>query len=623
MCGINGIVLFKQNKPLSDLASVLKRMNNQIIHRGPDEEGLFVKNRIALGIRRLSIIDLKTGSQPIYNEKRTLVLVCNGEIYNFKSLHQLLSAKGHKFKTKTDSEVIIHAYEEYGRDFLDKLDGMFVFALYDIEKQKIILARDRLGEKPCYYYKDQSLFVFASELQSLLSTGYVKKTINKHALAQYLQLTYIPSPLTIYNDVFKLEPAHYLEIDLHGNIKENCYWHLDYQKSPLNYEDACCTLKNKIFESVKNCMNSDVPIGAFLSGGIDSASIVSTMAQISDKPVETFTIGFTNKKYDERDKARQVANKYKTNHHEFVLKFDQALSEIDTLIESMGEPFADISSLPTYFIAKFASRHVKVILTGDAGDELFGGYNKYLINFYSKIYGKIPEILRKGALEPLVFAMRDKNFLSRKIKKVISAFGKPYKEQIIDLMTLGFKRNELAMLLKPEHYNSNSLDFIKHIYQNAPAVNSLEKTLYTDLKVVLEGDIFNKVDRMSMLNSLETRIPFATRSIVEFAAQLPIIYKIKKDRLKIILKDSMKNALPREIVNAPKSGFEIPLGHWFRNELKSELLEVLSKKNIEAQGFFNYSYVNQIVEEHMNCKANRRYELWALYVFCKWFAKQM
>ncbi|MGM0598305.1 MAG: asparagine synthase (glutamine-hydrolyzing) [Candidatus Rifleibacteriota bacterium] len=622
MCGINGIILFDQCKPSSELAHIVELMNEKIIHRGPDEEGCFVNNSLGLGIRRLSIIDLKTGSQPIFNEDHTLVMVCNGEIYNFKTLRQILIKKGHLFSTRTDSEVIIHAYEEYGNDFLDKLEGMFAFALYDIKQKKVILARDRLGEKPCYFYKDQHRLIFASELQSLLSTGYIKKTINKHALAQYLQLTYIPSPLTIYEGVYKLKPAHYLEINLNGDIKENCYWHLSYKKTLMGYDDACQTLRKKILESVKNCMISDVPVGAFLSGGIDSASIVSSMAQLSDKPVETFTIGFANKKFDERDKARLVANLYKTNHHEFVLNFNQAITMIDRLIETMAEPFADISTLPTYFISQFASEQVKVVLTGDAGDEIFGGYNKYLINYFSKIYCKIPRFLRKGFIEPIVFKIRDRNFLSRKIKKVISASEKSYLEQSIDLMTLGFKRNELELLLNPQHYQSDSLKFIKEIYKEAPANDSLNKTLYTDLKVVLEGDIFNKVDKMSMLNSLETRVPFAARSIVEFAATLPIAYKIKNKNLKIILKDSMRNALPPQILNAPKSGFEIPLGHWFRNELKPELLAVLNKKNIEKQGFFNYSYINRIIQEHLSCKVNRRYELWVLYVFTKWYSKQ-
>lgn len=626
MCGINGIVCFSTKKKQTELESIIHEMNEKIKYRGPNHEGVYAEDGIALGMRRLSIQDLITGQQPIFNEDHSVLVVFNGEIYNFQELRDQLKKVGHLFHTTTDTEVIVHAYEEYGMDFLDKLDGMFAFAIFDKIRNHIVLARDRMGEKPCYYYQDEGFFLFGSELKSLMSTGLIAKEINKTALCQYLQLTYIPAPLSIFSNVYKLEPGHCLIIDLKGSVINQTYWNPKPDKNnhvAMDYEEAKVELQKIIMQSVKERMVSDVPIGAFLSGGIDSSSIVGVMSALLDQPLDTFTIGFTEKEYDERDRAKAIAEFNHTRHHEYVLNYEEAIPILDEILSHMDEPFADSSVLPTYFVSRFASEHVKVVLTGDAGDELFAGYSKYLIEYYAKRYKKVPKWIRKGVFEPIVYHMRDDKTITRKLKKVIENAEKDIFEQRKNLMCLGFKDFEMKELLEEEFSDKHALDFIRNIYETPEQAEEMEKTQYTDLKVVLEGDMLAKVDRMSMLNSLETRTPLLSRKIVEFAMNLPVDYKIKGKQLKRILKDAMKDKLPPEFDKYPKSGFGVPVDYWFRNQLKEELKDLLGREKIEQQRIFRYDYVEKIMKEHISGKRNRKSELWALYVFQRWYEQTM
>lgn len=622
MCGINGIIDFKGIYRQEERHNIVHEMNEKIIYRGPNSEGIYDSSVVTMGMRRLSIIDLSTGNQPIYNEDKSIAIVFNGEIYNFKELRSQLIEKGHRFSTKTDTEVIVHAYEEYGLEAFRKLDGMFAISLYDANQNCVYVARDRMGEKPCYYYTDDNMFCYASELKSIIALPFVKKEMDKKALNLYLQLTYIPSPLTIYKDINKVMPGHVLKISLSGNVEDICYWDIKeclQNNCVIDYQKAQKQLYSIMNKSVKERMVSDVPLGAFLSGGIDSSIIVGLMSKNSKVPIETFTIGFQEKEYDERDRARMVAEYYKTNHHEYVLDYKEALSIIDGILDKLDEPFGDSSILPTFFVSRFASENVKVVLTGDAGDELFLGYSKYLIGYYSKIYKKIPKLFRKNIIEPIIYSMNDSTVISRKLRKVIDNVDSDCFEQRLALMSMGFKTYERKQLLKEEFIDDSGIEHIKDIYDSIDNANELVRTQCVDLQIVLEGDMMTKVDRMSMLNSLETRTPMLAREVVNFACGIPVDYKLKNKDLKRILKDTFSDILPNDFTKFPKSGFAVPLDYWFRSELKSELLEMFSKETIERQGIFEYSYIDKILQEHFQQKKNRKNEIWTLYVFQKWF----
>lgn len=622
MCGINGFIDFTNRYQKDEIHSIISKMNDFIIHRGPDDNGVFVHNGIALGMRRLSIIDLDTGNQPIFNEDRSLVIVFNGEIYNYKSLKLNLISKGHIFKTTSDTEVVLHCYEEYGNDSFSKLNGMFSIAIYNINNKKLILARDRAGEKPLYYYNNNGVFLFASELKSIISTGFIKKEIDSKALNQYLQLTYIPAPLTIFKNVYKQLPGYYMEVYFDGEMKCEQYWDVDYSNSRLIRDYGKCkeTLRETLFNAVEECMVADVPIGTFLSGGIDSTIITGIASKISSKPLDTFTIGYRDKQYDESDRAKLSAELHKTNHHIFYLNYKDALPELNKIISNIDEPFADSSYIPTYMVSKYAKQYVKTVLTGDAGDELFGGYSKYLIGYYVGKYNKIPKCLRNNIIPKVVYALPDNTSAMRKVRKVIDNSDKGIFEQRRNLMYLGFKKEELVYLLKEDFKEPCSTDFIYNYYTRKNEVNDeLSCTLYTDFKVVLEGDMLTKVDRASMLCSLETRVPFLHKDVVDFAAQIPSKYKINSKNTKIILKDTFSDLIPNELLYAKKKGFAVPIGIWFQNELKYDLLSSLNKDRIEEQGIFNYNYIKHILDEHFSLIKNRSSELWALYVFQRWY----
>lgn len=620
MCGINGIIDFHNKFSSEDRHGIVHNMNERIRYRGPNSEGFLDSEKVTLGMRRLAILDLNGGDQPIYNEDKTIAVILNGEIYNFKMLRRNLEEKKHKFYTGTDTEVIVHLYEEYGCDAFKLLDGMFSAALYDRASGKIFVARDRMGEKPLYYSADSELLLFGSELQSIMGTGLVPKKLNRRALNLYLQLTYIPAPYSIYDDVYKLEPGHFLEINLTGQVKDHRYWELKaaFQAGTKknSYERAQKLLWEKMENSVKDRMHSDVPLGAFLSGGVDSTAIVGLMSRNSSVPVKTFTIGFKEKEYDERKRARRAAEFYHTDHHEYVMKNDKAMESFRDIISHMGEPFADSSALPTYLVSQIASRHVKVVLTGDAGDELFMGYNKYLMDYYASLYHRLPRWLRRGIIERLVRKIPDKSTVTRKIHKVLDNLEKSPLERRVNLMSLGFKAHERRLLLKSPFMDEAIADFLD---KGKKLKSNMERTQYTDLKIVLEGDMLTKVDRMSMLHSIETRTPMLAGDIVEFAVQLPMEYKIKGRKLKRIVKDTFKPMLPPDFTKYPKSGFGIPLDYWFRHELKEELRQLFDRDRIERQGIFEWSYIEAILEEHFSGKKNRKNEIWALYVFEKWY----
>lgn len=625
MCGINGFVDFK-NKYTSEVRhNIVHQMNEKIIHRGPDMEGIYDSHWFSMGMRRLAIVDLDSGGQPIYSEDRSLVVVFNGEIYNYKVLKRRLIQKGYTFKTSSDTEVIVNLFHLYGVKSFTMLDGMFAISLFDIKNQILYLVRDRMGEKPFYYYLQENELCYGSELKSLLQTGIIKKEICTAALNFYVQYSYIPAPYTIFENVYKLCAGNYLQINSNGEMAKYKYWELEHNTDigNLDYNDAQNELRRLLYASVKARMNCDVPFGAFLSGGIDSGVIAGLMSKISEKPVNTFTIGFEEKEYDERRNAAYMAKYLGTKHHESILTYKNAIDIIDKILADIDEPFGDSSAIPEYLVSHFASRYVKVVLTGDAGDELFLGYEKYLINYYAEKYLVIPTILRRKLIEPVLYRIPDKSVLSRKAKKVVDGAYYDIFARRNRIMQLGFKDEESIKLFKPEYLDMSGQELIRTYYEKDTSRGELSQTQYTDLMIILEGDMLTKVDRMCMLNSLENRAPLLANDVVEFAYSIPDNYKLIRNKKKRILRESFPDIFPKGFDKLPKSGFSIPLDYWFRNEMKERVLDLLSAQRLAKQKIFCPEYVEQIIKEHISGKVNRKTEIWNLYVFQKWYENYM
>ncbi|MEX1307566.1 MAG: asparagine synthase (glutamine-hydrolyzing) [Eubacteriales bacterium] len=626
MCGINGYLQFKEKKKIEDLEKIALQMNAAIAHRGPDEEGVYADKTAAVSMCRLSIIGLADGQQPIFNEDKSKLIVFNGEIYNYKALKAELIDKGHVFRTHADTEVVLHLYEEYGKQAFDKLIGMFGVAIYDINEKNLILARDRAGEKPLHYYMDDERFVFSSELKGLFAGTDVPKAIDQTALSQYLQLTYIPAPKTIYQNVYKLPAASTMELDAQGNFTIESYWQMTYDNQLLirDYETCKKQLRERLFEAVEGCMVADVPVGAFLSGGIDSSIMVGIMSRLTSNKINTFTIGYKEKQFDESNLAEKTAALNKTNHHTLFLDYEDAFQSLNTILNNLDEPFADSSAIPTYMVSKFASQHVKTVITGDGGDELFAGYQKYLIEHYAGLLKKMPDFLTQGLLKKVVHALPDKTSLTRKMRKVVDNVHKTTFEQRRNLICLGFKDDEMGALLKAGVGTQGALDLIKDYYDMFEnSTDEISRAQYTDFKLVLEGDMFPKVDRMSMLNSLETRTPLVSKGVAELAAKIPSEYKIKRTDTKIILKDTFKDLVAPEVLAGKKHGFSVPIGKWLAGPLKSQLDALTSQAFIREQGLFSEDYVSAIIEEHMQGKRNRFSEIWLLFVFQNWYKRNM
>ena len=620
MCGINGFIQFEKNYDIEQMKNMVHVMNDKIIHRGPDKEGLFADECCSLGMRRLSIIDLDGGFQPIWDSTHSKLIVFNGELYNFLELRKELQEIGCDFQTNSDTEVVLQGYLKYGKSFLEKMDGMFAFAIYDTEEKIWTFARDRIGEKPFYYSCTNEYFVFGSELKSLLSTGVINKNIDQEALSIFLQLTYIPAPYSIIKNVKKLMPGTIMTLDSKGNINTEVYWDVKETREKyrdLDYDSAKEELRKRLIESVRKRMISDVPLGAFLSGGFDSTIIVGIMSMLSDKPINTFTIGFDDKQYDESDLANIVAKKNNTNHHVLKLDWNEVIKDIDLILENIDEPFADSSLIATYAVSKMTKGYVTVALTGDAGDELFAGYDKYLISHYSNLYNNIPSIIKKSIVEPVVKLLPFGSAISRKANKVIKAAKMSTYGQYKQMMSLGFKEPELHKLLINSD-NISQLSFVESNY-NYLDDDDQTKAQYSDIKVVLEGDMLAKVDRASMLVSLETRVPLLDYNVVDLAFGMDSSYKIKGKNRKIILKDAFSDLIPKEIFKAKKHGFSVPMSKWLETELKEKLLYYASEEFINDQNLFNYDYINEIIDSHMTHKEDKYSELWTFFVFQNWY----
>jgi asparagine synthase (glutamine-hydrolysing) len=620
MCGICGVVSFQPNAPAD--RSTLLQMNASLQHRGPDDEGYYEDDQVSLAMRRLSIIDLHTGQQPISNESGDIWVVYNGEIYNFQRVRAALEQRGHIFKTQTDTEIIVHAYEEYGDECVTHFKGMFAIALWDARERRLFLARDRLGIKPLYYWSGADKLVFASELKALIYHPDVPRQVDLAALDLFLTLEYIPAPRTIYEGVFKLLPGHLLVVEK-GKLRVTQYWDVPYQ--PISQSEAECAeiLSSLIKESVRLHLISDVPLGAFLSGGIDSSTIVGYMSQSASEPVRTFSIGFEDDTYNELPHAEAVAKHFGTKHHFEVLKSDHT-DLTEELVAHFDEPFADTSVFPTFLVSKLASREVKVVLSGDGGDELFAGYDTYLAEKLDRYYGRLPQSLRQKILPKFAGWLPPqpaKKGLINKVKRMVEggAFDPSLQHARWMMFLNSSEKNSLYRSdLRATLYDQLTTDFFHDYFEKASCFDRLAQQQYVDVKTYLADDILTKVDRMSMAVSIEVRVPLLDYHIVEFALNLPAHMKLHGTRTKSILRQVVKNMVPPLILEKPKEGFSIPMKHWIRTSLKPMMLDLLSKASLQKHGYFDHQVVAGWIQEHLEGRVNHSHRLWALMVFEMW-----
>lgn len=626
MCGICGII--STEGEVSN--EIVRKMNNSMSHRGPDDDNIYINNDhtagifVGLGHRRLSIIDLSSaGRQPISNEDRTIWLTFNGEIYNFKELKKGLQNRGHVFLSHTDGEVIVHLYEDYGEECLQSLCGMFAFAIWDENKKRLFVARDRTGKKPLVYYCKNNHFVFASEFNTLLTSGLIRKEVNYEGIDEYLSLGYISAPTTGYKDIFKLPPAHFMFFQ-NGKTETHRYWSLNYvNKVSGSFNDVSEELLSLLTNAVRQRMLSDVPLGSFLSGGIDSSVVVALMAQLSWEKIKTFSIGFEEGQYNELGYARKVAECFNTEHYEFIVKPD-ALEVLPLLVERYGEPFADSSSIPTYYVSKLTKSHVTVALSGDGGDELFAGYERYSAMRLADYYCRIPKFIRKHLLSRILQKIPDsidpKNRY-RRVRRFFEAAELPFAERYlrwIGIFNSGLKNEIYSSDMKNRLESKNALSGFFSYFQNSNDINSLDKLLMVDTNVYLPFDLLVKVDISSMANSLEVRSPFLDHKLIEFVASLPPSYKLKGMTSKYILKKLFKGILPAGNINRRKMGFGVPVRLWFMNELKDFLRDILLSSDSLNRGYFNPEVVNRMVDSHVSGKADYSMQLWSLLMLELW-----
>ena len=567
-------------------------------------------------------IDLNQDNQPVFNENKTISVVFSGEIFNLKTLQEELISIG---KKPTNADVVIHGYEQWGIEtLLNKLDGAFSFSIHDTTNETVYFVRDKFGVKPLYYFQNEAGLYVASTLK-LLSKHSFSKTISKEGLNLFLSLSYIPAPYTIYENVFKLSAGNYIEIK-NDNVVIKTYYRLEDHITPssLTFEQAKEQLRQKLSDSVNICMDCDEGAGAFLSGGVDSSIVVGLMSQYAKKPIQTFSIGFKEKEYDESDRANLVSNTFNTNHTTHYLDYSDVLNMLDDIIGYFDEPYGDSSAIPSYYVAKLASEKVNVVLTGDCADELFGGYEKYLNEYYTKKYLRIPKLFRYLFEKSICFIPRTSktNSLIRKLKKVVANASYSGFDANYQYMCMGCSDILRMKLVTPDYY-ADVKPIVEKTYHRFNSSDRLNRAIFNDIHTVLEGDMFPKVERMCRMNSLEARPPFLSADMVEFAMSLPSTYKVNGKVKKYIVREAFKDILPAKVFSYGKSGFRAPIAHWFRKELKQDLLCLLDKDKVEKQGVLNAEVVSTLVKQHINESADNSPLLWNLFVFQKWYAKNV
>jgi len=619
MCGIAGFITKTGSGDAERLAQ-LNDMCRVITHRGPDEQGTAIEGRAAMGMRRLSIIDLATGQQPIYNADRTKLIVFNGEIYNYLEIKSHLESRGHRFRTNSDTEAILLAYEEYGEACLALLRGMFAFAIWDAREQSLFMARDRVGKKPLFYtHTKEGEFVFGSELKVLLAHGDIDREIDHGSLDAYLSFGYVPEEMCIFKGVRKLEPGHFLTFR-NRKVHTQRYWDFDFSAERLHDSEPeiAGTLLEKLREAVRIRLISEVPLGAFLSGGVDSSAVVGLMSEITNGPVKTFSIGFNEDSFNELKYARVAASHYKTDHHEFIVT-PEFVDVIDDLVWHFDEPFADSSALPTYMVSKLAREHVTVALSGDGGDELFAGYTRYVVDRDRSGLERLPVLFRQKLLRPLSQGMphgaRGKNYLfnisldaAGRYIDSISHFNGPRKENLYSKKTRTGMNGEFQRGAKLYRQIANSM----------VSDDPTEALLYLDSKTYLPGDILTKVDRMSMASSLETRAPLLDHKLIEYVTRIPTHLKLNGRDTKYIFKRAISGIVPDAILNREKQGFGVPINEWINQQLKTRITSELSERRFIERGYFEPKYVKLLLDEHARGRRDHSHALWTLWMLELW-----
>jgi asparagine synthase (glutamine-hydrolysing) len=627
MCGICGIARTPDGTPFG--SDLIARMCRTIVHRGPDDEGIYADDRVGLGNRRLSIIDVEGGHQPLSNEDGTIWIAYNGEAYNFPEVRDRLAARGHVFRTRSDTETIVHAYEEWGLDFVHEFRGMFAFALWDKRTDRLVLFRDRIGVKPLYYTQlpDRTL-VFGSEIKAILAHPGVRREIEPRALDLYLTLEYVPAPFSMFKNIFKLPAGHYLVFEA-GRIEIRKYWDIVPPKAgpeagrPLSPAAARDELYGLLKESVKLRLVSDVPLGAFLSGGIDSSTIVGLMRELGANPLRTFSIGFKDQTYDELVHARRIAERFETAHEEVVLE-PRALDLTEKLVRHLDEPLADFSIFPTYLVSKMAREHVTVALSGDGGDEVFAGYEHYQAQKISRWPGAASAGRLAGVVTDRMRPSEKKKGAWNKLRRFTQGLAHGAGDRHFRWMM--FLTGEMKRMLYTPAFQE-ALDGAGGLREQEPfaghfaGLEGFDRTtaeLYLDLKTYLVDDIMVKVDRMSMATSLEAREPLLDHKLVEFAFRLPGRMKLRGLTTKWIFKKTVERLLPRVNIYRKKEGFSIPIKHWLKAELRDLMRDTLSERRIREAGLFNDEPIRRMMAAHIAGKENYSHQLWALLVFETW-----
>ncbi len=608
-------------------AGLLGRMNNAIRHRGPDEDGIYLNGRAGMAMRRLAIIDLAGGQQPIHNEERTAWIVFNGEIYNYKELRERLEKLGDKFYTNCDTEVIVHLYDRYGTDCPQHLRGMFAFAIWDERKQELFLARDRVGKKPLLYAQAGGQFIFGSEFSALLVHPDISRDVDREAIHHYLSFMCVPAPLTAYRAIRKLEPGHWLRYTREGEIKTERYWQPDFsRKLKISEEEAGERAVEILRDAVRVRLMSEVPLGAFLSGGIDSSAVVALMSEASSEPVKTFSIGFEEQDFSELHHARRVAEHVGADHHEFIVRPD-ALEVLPTLVEHYGEPYADSSAIPTYYVSRETRRHVTVALNGDGGDEAFAGYERYAAMRLAETYRRLPALMRAGIIEQAVGLLPTsdtKRSRARDMKRFLHAASLPTLERYLrwtSVLDTETKNEIYTDNFRYEMKEHEPTAFIAPWFAKANGAGVVDAALLADTMTYLPNDLLVKVDIASMAVSLEARSPFLDHHVLEFAASLPEKLKLRGLTTKYLLKRVLTKILPTENLKRRKMGFGVPIRHWLRGQMNGFLRETLLSERSLKRGIFRPEAVARMVELHTRAERDYAHQLWTLMMLELWFKR--
>ena len=616
MCGICGIYNGQSGEPVS--GQLLERMTGSISHRGPDDSGTYLEGPLGLGFARLSIIDLSGGHQPMTNETGDIWLVFNGEIWNYKELRKELIERGHQFRTNSDTETIVHAYEEYGVDCVARLHGMFGFAIWDASRRRLLLARDRAGKKPLYYTRANGSFIFGSEIKALLHHPDVKRQADPQALADFLSVRYVPGPATLFANIYKVLPGHWLLYE-NDNIREECYWDYSFgQTEHRPIEEYIQDIRQHVRRAIEERMIADVPVGAFLSGGVDSSIVTGTMSQLTNHPVQTFAVGFDVEGYSELPYARLVADHFRTEHHELVVKCSDLSEYWPLLTWHRDEPVSEPSDLGVYLVSKLARKYVKVVLSGEGGDELFAGYPKYVVDWMARYYHMLPTPVRDNVIMPLLDQLP---YSMRKLKTAARNLSQPAPQRWMSWFGIfngQLKENILSESIKANIDIDSSRVFRRWLVKN-PQRDNLSSMLYLDTKIWLPDNLLMKGDKMTMAASLEARMPLLDYQLTEYAASIPSKDKIRPFKAKYLFKRAYADFLPETILTRKKMGFNVPTGTWFREGQRNLITQLLLSERARDRGYLNDAFVASLLRDHLEGKTNYQSQLFILASLELWF----